>query len=1027
MTLMRWTKNSALVLWLLAAGIVPAQELPVLPTPRAEVPVFTPPRYDLDIHLDLECHIAKVRQRVTWINSHATPAQELVFNAHSHYRLPEKDVGFMAKMLEILRMNPGDVLDFSGPACEIKGASLIEPPSPSGVGNGSPPSGFQLTSPAPALPFHYREDNATALVVPLPRPVAHGESVSIAIDFVMHLPQKQGRWGQWMGVTFLSNWQPVLAYYDDEGWHPTPFIPWHQPFFNEAGAYNVRVTLPADQNIACTGSILRVDPLAKGMKQVTIAVSCARDFALLCSARYREFAAQCGPVKVRCMAFVEHEYHARQMVRVASEAIEAYSRWFGPYPYPEFTVAESYFGWNGNECAGLVMIDERIFAMPHLAGGFVDYLISHETCHQWWYNTVGTNGYAETWMDEGLATYFSHRLLNIKYGKNNHMLTLPKGLEWLPNIDRETYRLYGLYGTLGRGEQCATVQDMPQFKHIVSLFSMCYDRGNKIVGMIEDRLGETAFLDFMRHIYRRYYFRILRVADFERELEAYTGRSWQEFFEHWLYSADMTDWCIEKVKIQELARKCDGDARSKTSADTGGPYKVTVLLHQKAEYNEQTVLGFSLDGSTNYQIRIPILPQTPQLTMDNPPARVESLPDNRVRVDVTLPCRPTQIAVDPDQVLVDRDPANNYWKPQIRFRGTFLYTLLDETDITTAYDRWNVTAGPWLYGSAYADPWYARSPMAGFRVGIYRTQEFNGGAYLAYRTDYSDIVAGIDGLWDHWPVPHTQIGFNAERALTAGDDDLHYSRAALFGRYVLQYGDSLYLPPMEYFETFGAVAENPLPPPYQQVPGAERLTHSTTAGVHYHLDYLTPYWYPQGGFRIDATYATGIPIFGEHEPFNEVDGQVSFVKKVPDGLGWLSRTLVAARAFAGIGLPDRTEYFALGGSTLFRGFDVRQRQGNFVWVGSLEWRFPLAEHLTWDCLDHTVGLRNVYGAAFYDVGDAYVLGHALGPVAHALGGGLRFDVAWFSFVERTTLRLDIAKTIDSNAPVQFWFGVGVPF
>ena len=32
---------------------------------------------------------------------------------------------------------------------------------------------------------------------------------------------------------------------------------------------------------------------------------------------------------------------------------------FGAYPYPHFTIAESYFGWNGNECAGLVMIDER--------------------------------------------------------------------------------------------------------------------------------------------------------------------------------------------------------------------------------------------------------------------------------------------------------------------------------------------------------------------------------------------------------------------------------------------------------------------------------------------------------------------------------------------------------------------------------------------------------------------------------------------------------------------------------------------
>ena len=34
-----------------------------------------------------------------------------------------------------------------------------------------------------------------------------------------------------------------------------------------------------------------------------------------------------------------------------------------------------------------------------------------------------------------------------------------------------------------------------------------------------------------------------------------------------------------------------------------------------------------------------------------------------------------------------------------------------------------------------------------------------------------------------------------------------------------------------------------------------------------------------------------------------------------------------------------------------------------------------------DAFDHVMGLRNVYGAAFYDVGDAYMNGHSVGPVA----------------------------------------------
>jgi hypothetical protein len=988
------------------------------------------PAYDLTIHLDLDQHQAAVHERVVWTNTKKTAATEVVFNVHSHFKLPDKDIPLIAKTVEILRLMPSEAIDTVGHACAIHKVSVSSAEfalKSWDLDSSQPPASEAGTqTPTP----HYREDINTALEVPLPRPVSPGESVTIELEFTFRLPQKQGRWGQWKGVTFLSNWLPVLAVFDEHGWHPTPFVPWHQPFFNEAGSYHAQVTLPGDQKFGCTGSVVGITDLGNGWKQTEIAVASARDFAFLCSDRFCEFTGQTDGVQIRVLAFPEHKYHAKEMVRIACEAIPVYSHWFGAYPYPDFTIVESYFGWNGNECSGLVMIDERVFNMPHLACNFVDYLVSHEICHQWWYNVVGTNGYCETWMDEGLATYFAHRLTTAKKGKkNSQLLTFPKGLEWLPNIDRQTYRHYGMYGTLGRGEAGPTVQEMEKYGHVVNLFSMCYDRGNKIVGMIEERLGEQAFLDFMRLIYHKYYFRILRVADFQRELEEYTGHSWEEFFQNWLYGKGLTDWCVKKVSIEEVGAEPGIWKKWKAWGRRAGPIpcKVTVLLTQKAEYTEETVLGFSLDGSDNYQIRIPIQPQIPQLHIEDPPGDVCWTSDHEVRVEVLLPCRPIQIAVDPDQILVDRNPANNFWKTPIRWRFSPCYSMLDETDLTTAYDRWNITFGPWAYGTAYDDPWYTRSMMAGFRAGLYRTQEFSGGVYAAYRTDYRDVAIGADGLWDHWPWSHTQVGFNVERSLTSLDDSHFNNRAVAYGRYVFTYGSSLYLPPIQYLETFGAIEDNQLPQERWKVPGAERFDRLNMIGVHYHQDFLTPYWDPEGGFRLDATYATGIPVDAEHEAFNRVSAQFSFVKGLPDGLGWFSDTRVAARVYGAAALPSKGEFFSLGGAGLFRGFDLGERQGSLVWIGSAEWRVPLVRGLTCDCLDHTIGLRNIYGVAFYDVGNAYVRGHALGDTAHAVGAGLAFDVAWFSFVERTTIRLDVAQTINSSAPLQFNFYFQHPF
>jgi hypothetical protein len=479
--------------------------------------------------------------------------------------------------------------------------------------------------------------------------------------------------------------------------------------------------------------------------------------------------------------------------------------------------------------------------------------------------------------------------------------------------------------------------------------------------------------------------------------------------------------------------------------DDRGLTRVVVRLKQKEQYAEQTVLGFSMPGSEGYPIRIPIFPQASSYHLTEPPADFETIGDREYRVEVLLPAEPTQIAVDPDQVLVDKDPTNNYWKTPIRYRVTPLYTFLDETDLSNYYDRWNVIAGPWVYSAVYDDPWYPRGTLLGARAGLYRTQHFSGGVYSAYRTDFRDVVVGADGLWDHWPDAHFQTGFNFEQRLTtayAADDQAR--RGVLFERYIIDYGDSLYLPPIHFVEAFAAYQDNFLPFVKHPNPGGNRFDHASTAGLHYRLDYRTPYWDPEGGFLVDAVCEGGVAEVAGYRGLQRMSAQAAYVRSLPDlsehlldlpmlhsalrpVLAWLGDTRLAFRAYGATSYPSRGEFFTLGGSDLFRGFDLSQRQGSTVWVGSLEWRVPLATRLHYDMIDHIIGLRSVYGAAFYDAGDALINNHSTGPVAHAVGGGLRLDVSWFSFVERTTLRFDVAKTLNANTPTQFWFGVDLPF
>jgi hypothetical protein len=154
------------------------------------------PRYKVDVHLDVAKGEARVHQIATWTNPTTTPTDRLVFHVHSRYVCPEHEIGFIAKMLEIVRVQPSEGIHKEAP-CEIHKVCLSTPSQPT------------------PLKFHFEGDTKTTMVVALPFSVGAGESVTVALDFTMHLPNKQGRWGQWQGVTTLASWLPVFAYYGE--------------------------------------------------------------------------------------------------------------------------------------------------------------------------------------------------------------------------------------------------------------------------------------------------------------------------------------------------------------------------------------------------------------------------------------------------------------------------------------------------------------------------------------------------------------------------------------------------------------------------------------------------------------------------------------------------------------------------------------------------------------------------------------------------------------------------------------------
>jgi hypothetical protein len=956
---------------------------------RANVPA-TAPIYQID--LELQGTSVQVREIVTWTNCTEVPESRLVFNCFPLHRLSFTEQLVQAKMLEIVRLSPREGMLGDRAVLEWKSISLTDHPS--------------------QLPASAQPNCDTALTITLPQPVEPGQSVTVTLMFTLQLPRRQGPWGIWKGVASVVDAVPALAVHDQQGWHPVPFVPWHPAIYQEAGYYSVQAVLPKDMQVASLNDIADRKPFGNDRQVISFRPRLARDFGFIAGPYYHEQVVLAGRTRLRCLTFAEHQARGTRLLAFARDCFAAYESWFGPYSYDEITIVEGYPGGLEAAAAGIVMLDERIFSMPDAAEDWVRLLLARQLGRAWWRDRVGVNGYGEAWLDEGFVSFAAQRILDRCSGRQSLLVQWPAALAWLPPVERETLRSGNLQLTLARGELGPAVQELPAYDHAINFTSLVCERGAKVFGLIERRLGEAGFQAFLARLQREFNGRILSVADFQRALEQETQSSWESFFGSWVRGKDMTDWGVEGVHV--------------TPADNarGEPgYQVQVNLSQRRELSEPTQVEFQFDAAGSQVLRVDFDPQIAEVR-----GRIGQGGPERFTLNAWLPERPVQVIVDPDRELPDADPGNNRWKAPPRFRLTPIYTPLEESDLACASDRWNLACGPWISQAAFNDPWFTATDIGGFRLGAFRNESFAGGIYTGYRPQYRDLVLGADGLWDHWPWPTYQAGFSIEKSLTAWQEgESGSNRASFFLRHVLEESASFYQTPTHYLEWFNSITDNPLPAAKWTPLRAERFDRITATGVHYSLNLEAPYWDAVQGFRIDATYASGIPVLGQNVVTQQASAQIAAVTPAPEGLGWLSENRLAYRLYGATGLPTKGELFAMGGPQLFRGLDLTRRQGSSVWVASVEWRGPIASDLHWDMCDHMVGIHDISFAVFEDAGNAYLDKHPHGPTLLAPGAGLRVNLNWFSFVERSTLRLDAAKCINSRAPGQLWLAFEQPF
>ena len=241
------------------------------------------------------------------------------------------------------------------------------------------------------------------LNVTLPQTVTPQQTYSIWIEFDTYITNNQsyrlsyGNDPEKGLVYAICTYYPILAVYDSTGWNLEPEYYIGDPYYSDLANYYVNLTVPTDYKVASSGQ-LKAQIDLNTQKKYQFQLLNARDFSFAVSPNFIFESGSHGSTDI----FVYYlPFASENWTTIALDytqySLELYTKLYGPYPYPTLTVASTYGFYGGMEWPGLVYIQA---GYP-----WVETVIAHEICHQWFYAVVGNDQLKEGFLDEGIVCY----------------------------------------------------------------------------------------------------------------------------------------------------------------------------------------------------------------------------------------------------------------------------------------------------------------------------------------------------------------------------------------------------------------------------------------------------------------------------------------------------------------------------------------------------------------------------------------------------------------------------------------------
>lgn len=231
-----------------------------------------------------------------------------------------------------------------------------------------------------------------------------GETVLIDISFKTYLTSSNNPELPTFGTridTSIYNavyFYPVLEFYYADSWKPDLYKKSIKPHTNFA-KYDIDLNVPIDFLVSTSGKVTKQSLLETGHYKYTI----KDDHTLLFSAVFvqgmQKHTLEIGGIQIEIIAQKKQLKLIKKIEERLKSLITFYENQFGNSLMDKLVITSGYFiGSRAVTTSNYIIFQDNID---------VEHVLDHELAHQWFGNSVQTDEYTESWLNESFAEYAS--------------------------------------------------------------------------------------------------------------------------------------------------------------------------------------------------------------------------------------------------------------------------------------------------------------------------------------------------------------------------------------------------------------------------------------------------------------------------------------------------------------------------------------------------------------------------------------------------------------------------------------------